>query len=118
MSDLGHYRNQVAELGKRAVSCEGTKDWQGAYENYIAALKIFQHLIKYEKNANLKEIYIEKMKQYLDRAEYIKKTALGAPDHQIAPKDEPDEGSGSGGAATAPKKKQKGGDDDDENSKL
>lgn len=105
MSDLGHYRQQVADLGKKAVQAEAMKDWQNAYENYVAALNIFKHLIKYEKSANLKEIYIEKMKQYLDRAEYIKKTALSAPEHQIAPT-APPEGSGGGAAAEAgPRKK-------------
>jgi len=51
-----------------------------------------------EKNPNLKTIYMEKMKQYLDRAEYIKKTALKAPDTQIAPDPEPP---ASGDAAVA-----------------
>ena len=45
------------------------------------------------------------MKQYLDRAEYIKKTALKGPETQIAPKDEdvqpPSDGATS--AATAKK---------------
>ena len=47
------------------------------------------------------------MKQYLDRAEYIKKTALSAPEHQVVPKDEPEESGGGGGGAAAagPKKK-------------
>jgi hypothetical protein len=45
-------------------------------------------LIKYEKNPNLKTVYVEKMKQYLDRAEYIKKTALKGPEHSIAPTEE------------------------------
>jgi hypothetical protein len=37
--------------------------------------------LKYEKNANLKQVYQDKMKQYLDRAEYIKKQVLSAPEH-------------------------------------
>ena len=74
-------------------------------------------MIKYEKNSNLQNIYIDKMKQYLDRAEYIKKTALNKPDHQIAP-EEP-QGGGDGGAGTAPaKKKEKKEGDDDENKKM
>ena len=103
MSDLSQYRNQVTELGKRAVAAEAEKNYQVAYENYVAALNIFKHLIKCkspsfpisiypcfldEKNPNLKTVYVEKMKQYLDRAEYIKKTALKGPETQIAPKDE------------------------------
>ena len=46
MSDLSQYRNQVTELGKRAVAAEQSKDYQVAYENYVAALNIFKHLIK------------------------------------------------------------------------
>jgi len=44
------------------------------------------------------------MKQYLDRAEYIKKTALKGPETQIAPKDE-DVNPPSDGAAAATAKK-------------
>ena len=46
MSDLSAYRNQVTELGKRAVAAEADKNYQVAYENYVAALNIFKHLIK------------------------------------------------------------------------
>jgi len=66
-------------------------------------LNIFKHLIKYEKNPNLKTVYVEKMKQYLDRAEYIKKTALKGPEHSIAPKDEDVQPPPTGGATTAKK---------------
>ena len=33
------------------------KDYQKAFDNYKSALTIFQHLLKYEKNANLKQVY-------------------------------------------------------------
>jgi len=46
MSDLSHYRNQVTELGKKAVQAEADKNYTEAYENYVAALNIFKHLIK------------------------------------------------------------------------
>ena len=46
MSDLTHYRTQVTELGKRAVAAEAEKNWEEAYNNYYAALKIFMHMIK------------------------------------------------------------------------
>lgn len=39
------------------------------------------------------------MGQFLDRAEYIKKTALATPEHQIAPTEPP-----AGGTAAAAKK--------------
>jgi hypothetical protein len=57
-----------------------------------------------EKNDNLKQVYKEKMSQFLDRAEYIKKTALAAPEHQIAPTEQPPAG---GTAAAQKKPKQK-----------
>ena len=46
MSDLSGYRQQVADLGKAAVQAEKDLNWEMAYENYIAALKIFMHMIK------------------------------------------------------------------------
>ena len=46
MSDLSHYRQQVTDLGKRAVQDEADKNWDSAYNNYYAALKIFMHMIK------------------------------------------------------------------------
>ena len=49
---------------------------------------------------------MEKMKQYLDRAEYIKKTALKAPDTQIAPKDEEPPASGDAAVAKRDTKKK------------
>lgn len=61
MSDLTHYRTQVTELGKRAVQAETDKNWEEAYNNYYAALKVFMHMIKYEKNESLKSLYKEKM---------------------------------------------------------
>lgn len=119
MSDLSEYRTKVTEFGKAAKIAEEQKDYQKAFDNYKSALTIFQHLLKYEKNANLKQVYQEKMKQYLDRAEYIKKQVLSAPEHQIAP-EEPPSGGDSGASATAkkPSKKKGEGDDDDEKAKL
>jgi len=75
-------------------------------------------MIKYEKSAHIQEIYKDKMKVTLSRAEYIKKTALNKPDYQTAPTDEP-QGNNDGGTGTAPaKKKEKKEGDDDENKKM
>lgn len=87
----------------------------------MQALDIFMHLIKCksifdltsidEKNAQLVKVYREKMGQYMQRAEYIKKTVLDKPVEPEAPK--------GGGGAAAQKKKPKGGDEeDDEEAKL
>ena len=91
-------------MGKKAVAAEKDKDYQEAYNQYQGACKVFMHLIKCksnykidkyktdywymnvdEQNPNIKQIYKEKMSQYLDRAEYIKKQVLSTPEHQIVP---------------------------------
>lgn len=46
MSDLSNYRNQVGELGKQAIEAEKNSNWELAYDNYLAALKIFVHMLK------------------------------------------------------------------------
>jgi len=46
MSDLSGYRNQVAELSKKAVQAEKDSNWELAMEHYMGALKIFMHMIK------------------------------------------------------------------------
>jgi len=108
MSDLSNYRTQVTEYGKRANDAEKAERFEEAYQNYMAALDIFMHLIKYEKNPKLTEVYRQKMGQYMQRAEYIKKTVLDKPAEPTAP---------AGG--TAQKKKSKDDkEEDDEEAKL
>lgn len=122
MSDLSHYRAQVTEYGKRANEAEKAERFEEAYGHYMQALDIFMHLIKCkfktklifkdEKNPQLVKVYREKMGQYMNRAEYIKKTVLDKPDEPTG---------GSGGSTTAQKKKPKDGkgdDGDEEEAKL
>jgi vacuolar protein-sorting-associated protein 4 len=99
----------VAEYGRRANEAEKAEKYQEAYGHYMAALDIFMHLIKFEQNKQLVQVYREKMGQYMNRAEYIKKQVLDKPS-------EPTGGDGTG--ATAQKKKGKGGDEDDEEEKF
>lgn len=80
MSDLSSYRQQVTQYGQRATEAENAKRYEEAYGHYMAALDVFMHLIKFEKNPSLVKLYKEKMGQYLQRAEYIKKTVLDVPD--------------------------------------
>lgn len=80
MSDLSSYRQQVTQYGQRAQEAETAKRYEEAYGHYMAALDVFMHLIKFEKNPQLVKLYKEKMSQYLQRAEYIKKTVLDVPD--------------------------------------
>jgi hypothetical protein len=46
MGDLSHYRDKVAQFGRMANQAEQDKDYQSAYDNYLKALDIFQHMIK------------------------------------------------------------------------
>lgn len=41
------------------------------------------HMIKYEKNTKLVDIYKTRMGEYLERAEYIKKTVLNKAEEQV-----------------------------------
>ena len=103
MSDLSAYRDKAANFGKLANQAEQDKDYAGAFEFYMKALDIFQHMIKCkfklirsykrllcwcwrtnsnqisykltidEKNPKLKEIYQRKAEEYFERAAYLKK---------------------------------------------
>lgn len=84
----------MTQYGQRASEAEGAKRYEEAYGHYMAALDVFMHLIRFEKNPQLVKLYKEKMGQYLQRAEYIKKTVLDVPDEPAA-----------GGTATAAKPK-------------
>jgi len=77
----------------------------------MAALEVFMHLIKFEKNPSLVKLYKDKMSQYMGRAEYIKKTVLDKP----APEST---GSGGGAGAAASKKKGEGQDDEEDKEKA
>ena len=46
MSDLSAYRDKAANFGKQANQAENDKDYAGAFEFYMKALDIFQHMIK------------------------------------------------------------------------
>lgn len=46
MSDLGHYRDQVAELGKKAKASEDEKNYEDAFHYYTKALELFNHMVK------------------------------------------------------------------------
>ena len=46
MTDLSKFREQVTELGKKAIEAEAAKDYKAAFENYKSALNIFKHMIK------------------------------------------------------------------------
>ncbi len=45
-SELSAYRDKAANFGKQANQAEDDKDYAGAFEFYMKALDIFQHMIK------------------------------------------------------------------------
>src|SRR5947208_2580321 len=99
MVDFTAYRDKVSNYGKLAHAAEKEEKYDQAYEYYTKALDIFMHMIKCkyhkitsstfltylneslpflidEKNPKLIDIYKQKMGEYLERAEYLKKTVL------------------------------------------
>ena len=92
-----------------------------AHDNYVAALKIFIHMIKCkfkillysplpfqsidEKNASLKQMYMDKFNQYEQRAKQIKKQALDSTPTE--PENNGGGGGGGGGASAAAQKDKK-----------
>jgi len=46
MSDLSGYRQQVTELGKKALAAEQSQNYEDAFYNYQQAVKIFMHMVK------------------------------------------------------------------------
>jgi len=77
----------------------------------MAALEVFMHLIKFEKNPSLVKLYKDKMSQYMGRAEYIKKTVLDKPPPEST-------GAGAGAGASAQKKKGEKQEDEDDKEKA
>jgi hypothetical protein len=58
MSDLTSYRNQVTEYGKRAGEAEKAEKYEEAYQLYMSALDVFQHMIKCKDNPNCLLAYL------------------------------------------------------------
>ena len=76
MTDLTRYREKVAKVSKAAHQADEEKEYEKAFQLYTNALDIFTHLIKWEQNKKLIEIYKMKAEEYLQRAEFIKKEIL------------------------------------------
>mmetsp|Transcript_23429 Transcript_23429/g.17887 ORF Transcript_23429/g.17887 Transcript_23429/m.17887 type:complete len:150 (+) Transcript_23429:31-480(+) len=106
MSDFSQYREKVANFGKLANQAEKDKNYEEAYNYYTKALDIFMHMVKYEKNPKLIEIYKQKMYEYMERAEYLKKTVLNKQEESFT--------QGGGSAAAAKKKDDKSEDKEEE----
>ena len=116
MTDLSQYRTQVANLGQQAQKAEADKEYESAYHYYTQALDVFMHMIKYEKNTNLVGLYKQKMGEYFERAEYIKKTVITPKQNAINNPVSPTQPEG-GGAGVAAKSKEDE-KEDKENAKM
>mmetsp|Transcript_15978 Transcript_15978/g.15386 ORF Transcript_15978/g.15386 Transcript_15978/m.15386 type:complete len:255 (+) Transcript_15978:157-921(+) len=68
------------------------------------------HMLKYEKNPKLIEIYKQKMVEYMERAEYLKKSVLNQNDEQV--------NQGGGSSQQAKKKEDGKKEEDKEEEKL
>lgn len=58
---------------KKAVELDNGGEYEKAYQQYYAALELFMLVIKYEKNAKQKQMIHVKAKEYMERAENLKK---------------------------------------------
>lgn len=64
------------EIAKRATECDVKGEYAKASELYIKSLDFFLVALKAEKDSARKELIRSKMKEYLDRAEFIKANCL------------------------------------------
>jgi len=58
---------------KKAVESDTAGEYEKAYQLYYQALELFMLVLKYEKNARQKQMIQEKAKEYMERAEKLKK---------------------------------------------
>lgn len=58
---------------KKAIEMDTASEYDKAYQQYYAALELFMLAIKYEKNAKQKKMIQDKTKEYMERAEKLKK---------------------------------------------
>lgn len=85
-----------------AQKAESEEKYEEAYHFYKQALDVFMHMIKFEKNQNLVGVYKTKMMEYIQRAEYIKKTVI-QPKQDAINNPEPQAPQGGTGVAAKPK---------------
>jgi hypothetical protein len=65
-------RGLCTECVQEAVALDNQEKWQGALDNYMRALEFFSLHCKYDNNPASRETIQNKMREYLDRAEYLK----------------------------------------------
>ncbi|KAF8344251.1 putative VPS4-vacuolar sorting protein, partial [Cantharellus anzutake] len=99
-----NFLDRAIAIVQKAIEEDGKGNYSEAYVQYQNCLEYFLLALKYEKNANLKKLIHQKVKEYLGRAEKLK-------DHLDKSAEKKAKGAalGANGSATA----KKGDDDDD-----
>ena len=64
------------EIARKAAECDASGDYVKASDLYIKSLDFFLIALKAEKDPSRKDLIRSKMKEYLDRAEFIKSNFL------------------------------------------
>ena len=100
---------QAVDIVAQAITADNAGEYEKALPLYRRGLEYFMTGLKYEKNPSAKERVMEKVQEYMKRAEFLK-DALHDSDGNPKPP-----GSTGGGSSTASKSKDdKGGDDKDD----
>ena len=74
MTDPSRRRKEYSDHLEKAKECEQNEDYDSAFNYYLKASNTLQLLYKYEEhNKKLKQIYKDKLKEVITRAEEIKK---------------------------------------------
>lgn len=74
MTDPSRRRKEYSDFLEKAKECEDSEDFDGAFNYYLKASNTLQLLYKYEEhNMKLKQIYKDKLRDVITRAEEVKK---------------------------------------------
>ncbi|KAF4594926.1 Vacuolar protein sorting-associated protein 4 [Ophiocordyceps camponoti-floridani] len=107
-----NFRDRAIAEVQKAIAADHNKEYQKAFDLYMASMELWVKALKWEKNKALKATMQEKMATYLDRAEKLKQF--------LQTEDDTSAGAGKAvmgvnGSATA---KAKGAAEDDDSKKL
>lgn len=67
-----NFRDRAIAEVQKAIAADNNKEYQKAFELYMASMELWVKALKWEKNKALKATMQEKMATYLDRAEKLK----------------------------------------------
>lgn len=78
MTDPSKRRKEYSDFLEKAKECEESDDYDNAFNYYLKASNTLQLLYKYEEhNLKLKQIYKDKLREVIERAEEVKKVWKG-----------------------------------------